>query len=435
MNNWKDKVKINSYRWDLDLFAKKELPYDLSPPQSKVLNNLKYKEEDKVIISAAGGSGKTLGMGVFALWACTILSEYLGKPIEVQILGGSGKQSRILYQYVEKFIDMNKWIQQFVDGEPKKRLTEFKNGSRITAAKASQTSVRGIHGDIHIIDEAVEVKKPLIDAVLTRVSPTKFPKRILCSTPHDYDSYFVEIWENHEDWGYSRYQWSKTDLIDMNFVDVNEVENAKNVYDNATYKQEYLGQPVPVTGTIIDRDDLKSSIVRKNQVKEDFELFSTMGIDWGSGGQNHPTAYVISQRNKNYVEVIDSGIYTQQKFKWIHNRFGEYYNRYEVDIVYADAEDKGENQRLRQEQNMFCKEIAFTKQNKNKMISNMRRFFEFGRILIPDTNKELIRQLKKYTKGTSAKDDLVDALMLSLYAHDKNKSDSVMQSGVMYAKS
>lgn len=62
---WKDNLKIKAYRWNPELFAKKELPYNFSPPQAKIVQKLKYKEEDKVIITAAAGVGKTLGMACF----------------------------------------------------------------------------------------------------------------------------------------------------------------------------------------------------------------------------------------------------------------------------------------------------------------------------------------------------------------------------------
>lgn len=426
--DWKNKIANKAFRWSPKLFAEELLPYSLHEPQAKVLDKLKYEEEDKVVISAAAGVGKTLGMAIFAIWACTALSNYKEQPIQVEILGGSGKQSKILYRYIKKFISYSDWIEEQVEGDPKRSETKFKNGSWVSAMKASQKQVRGEHPDIAIIDEAVEVDKELIEAVLPRVSPTTFPKRILCSTPHDYNSFFVDLWENAEDKGYNKYQWSKYDVKEMDFVSEDELEDGKNMHDEATYKQEYLGKPVPITDTIIQRDDLKSAIVRKEEGKPSIEAFTTMGIDWGF---DHPTAYVVIQRQENYLKIIESSEWRQQKFEWMHNQLNKVYNDYEVDLVHADNEDQGENQRLRKE-GMTISPIAFTGQMKKQLVNDMKRAFEQGKVLIPSSQNELIKELKKYTYGTRKGDDLVDALMLALHAERENVQAGSSNSGKMY---
>lgn len=414
MELYKNILKTKAYRWNIDYFCDNECGYKPEGAQSKVLNHLMYRENDKVVISAAAGVGKTLGMAMYSTWCATVLSDYLKQPLTINVLGGSQKQSRILYRYVKDFIDYSNWIANKVDGEPLRSKTNWNNDSRISALAAGPKSVRGEHSDILIIDEAVEVDKQLINAGLSRVKTDVFPKKILCSTPHQFDSYFVDIWNNSDEYGYNSFHWSAKDVP---WKTTEEIEEAEKFYDSATYEIEFEGKPVPIKGTVFNQEDVGHAIV-DDKFESDEEKFVTMGIDWGI---DHPTAVCVLQKEGNYLQVLDIRAWREKKFSWILSQIETLYDRYNVDVVYADNSHKGENQRLIQK-GVTLSQIAFTQQRKQAMKTETRLKFEGGKILIPANYKELIQELRKYTSKTKVHDDRVDALMLSVYAHKKSGS-------------
>lgn len=410
--SYKDIIKRKAYRWDIPLFTKKELGYDLSKSQTKFLTDMQYLENKKAIICAGQGCGKTFAVADFAVWTCGVLADILDHPFKIAILGGSYAQSKICYEWITTFINNSKWIAKQIDGEPLQSRTSWNDGSEIIALKASQKSIRGHHPDILCLDEAAEQDREIILAALPRVDASPYPRTILSSTPHVEESYFLDIWEDAEKLGYLKYQWS---AYDAPWKDKEFIEEKRRTWSEARFDIEYLGKPHPMTGGFLDREDLKHSVI-DTIPKPQLGNYTAMGLDIGI---DHPTALVTLQEQDNVFKVLDCREWRKRKFRWVEERIKNLYDRYNVNCIYADRSGLGvsEVQKL-QNMGLNVRGVAFTggKGEKQNLLRILRDAFEYGRVKIPLEFTELRKQLGRYTGKEKRGDDLVDALMLALKA-------------------
>ena len=135
----------------------------------------------------------------------------------------------------------------------------------------------------------------------------------------------------------------------------------------------------------------------------------------------HPTVLTIVQEVDGVYYVLHTEAWSREEFEKIHDRIAELCKLYQVETVYADAEDVGENQRL-EARGLRVEPIPFNKE-KTRMQSRMKGLFLQNRIRIPAEFTELIRQLRKYTWDTHEDDDYVDSLMLALRETEEEEED------------
>ena len=127
----------------------------------------------------------------------------------------------------------------------------------------------------------------------------------------------------------------------------------------------------------------------------------------------HKTAVVVVQEVNGVFNILYSAGWSREDFETIHDRIEQIYKQYHVQVIYADAEDVGENQRL-ESRGLNVVPVAFN-QSKVQMQTRMKILFHQNKIRIPEENVDLIRQLRKYSWNTKKDDDYVDALMLALH--------------------
>lgn len=302
--------------------------------QKEILKELPNMDLDKILISAAGNTGKTRLLADIALWSSTILSYIILKqPYSAIIESGSQEQSRILYDYLKTWIENNDILSKLVKGEPLKTNTEFKNTSFIKALPASWKSIFGQHANLVLIDEAVEAGEDLIEDSLRVVATHKPSRRIFSSTPHTYNSKFVDMWEKEDEYkDWKRYSWSALDCPLYTEKVIEEARKKGDMYFNVFY----LGKPYALIGTVIPIEKIKkcSRGVGLFTYDEDFG-YSVMGIDWGWAPD--PTAISIIQRNDEQVRLL----YYREKLKedpevvvnWIENACKDY----KIDRIQSDS--------------------------------------------------------------------------------------------------
>ena len=131
-----------------DIFGLKPYPY-----QADFMKIWRNPEEHKrVLIVAAGGTGKTLLLAGVALYYVTVIAQIRKEPKEVIILSGSLLQAKNVYKYIRNAISRNEFLQELVS-EFRQSDTVFKDGSSIKALASSLTAVQGQH----CFDEETEI--------------------------------------------------------------------------------------------------------------------------------------------------------------------------------------------------------------------------------------------------------------------------------------
>lgn len=121
-----------------------------------------YFARERVAIwkASRGLGGKSL------LLAMLGLTEALTLKCDVNVLGGSGEQSRRVHQYMQKAWEYPDAPRHLLASDPLKMETTLTWGNTIRALLASQTSTRGPHPVRLRLDEIDVMARDILDAAL-----------------------------------------------------------------------------------------------------------------------------------------------------------------------------------------------------------------------------------------------------------------------------
>jgi len=405
-----------------------ELPYGY---QIEVLNKIR-DGINRILICSASGTGKTKLLACIALWFTVVKSTIKNRSYEVIIVSGSQDQAKHLYNYCRYPLLEHSILANLVDGEPLISITRFKDKSIIRALSRSLTSVQGKHGDVQIIDEA---SFPELDFFLQDsyriISTSNDPFLIFSSTPHEYDSLFVNMWENKRRFPefdpripgtWFRISWSAFECPN---ISKDMMEEASKLPKDI-FEKYWLGKPYPLIGTMISLE-----LIRK--ASEGFPKFTLqeegkviMGIDWGFGRKKDICVITLIQIIGELVYVLVAKPFKEQHPDVITSWVKTNYKAYNVSRIYTDAQNKSENMRLIS-QGLPVTPIPFNRY-KNNMKANLRMLFEKNKIRIPEEFIYLTHQLSRYTWDTNENDDYVDSLMLAC----RNPRRAKIESGLSY---
>ena len=197
-----------------ETFALKLPPQGLCPghsaPGAYLLDALSGGADEDAIIWAARGGGKT---AVGAL--LTLIDSTIHDGCETVVLGGSGEQSKRMNEHTTRYISDGR-LESMLDGEPIQYRTQFRNGSRITVAMASQKSVRGPHVPRLRFDEVDEFDRDIYRAALKMRHSRSGLKGSLhiYSTMHRPGGLMDEIIQEAGDAGRKVYTWCIWDVAE-----------------------------------------------------------------------------------------------------------------------------------------------------------------------------------------------------------------------------
>lgn len=399
-------------RFFYDIYGLRPYPY-----QEKVMKELSDLNIHRILVMASGGSGKTKLIAAHTLWLTVPLAFMLKRPVQVVVISGSEDQAKNLYNYIKDSIKNTPEISKLVDGEPLATETRFKDGSEIKAVPNSQKAIQGLHKDVVIVDEAVLAGDFVLrDAFRITVKNNSLDRIIFLGTPMQYDSLFVEMYMNEKEYPeWKRYHWSNADCPN---ISKQRLEEAKKLSPDV-YAIFWEGKPYAVMDTLIPFDYLKRSTYGiELSYEPSFDTYG--GIDWG---YEHETALTLAQWNHNTKQwqVFYNEGWRREEFSDMHKRIAELCKQFKVKVVYCDASDIGENQRL-SALGINVVPIIF-KNERVIMQSNLKALFYSDKILIDENLVPLKEQLKKYTWDTKKHDDRVDSLMLAVRDGDLSEKD------------
>lgn len=396
-----------SYRWNTLSFFRALTGNIPSNDQTEFLRDIPNLDIPKMVVCAARGSGKTYTLAVVALWYCLILSKSLNRPVTVIVLAGSLEQSNKLYALAREFISKTQWVHEEVSRSIKTSTT-FKDGSELKILTASEKAIRGQHGDLLIIDEAVEAGTAHVKAAFQIPITSDHPRTIMSSTPHDYSSLFVDAYEKYQEYGYKRYPiWS---AINAPWISRTEIEAARKRYteNDPFFQIEYLGKPVPMTGNVFPLKDI-TDYVRTTE-KPEWNGTNTMaGVDWGHVAPTVLT--IVEKQGEDWVVLFSQGR-SLERFEDLQDWILEVTKSFNSQVIRVDSEDEGENQRL--EDKGYPVDRIIFKAKKPLMIANLRTMVEKHRIRVWEGHADLVYQLAHYTYGQKTDDDHLDSLMMAV---------------------
>ena len=243
-----------------------------------------------VLKGSRGFAGKTWMLALLALVEATTLRA------TVSILGGSGGQSRRVQRAMDRFWSHPNAPLHLVDGEPGVMRTKFRGGHDIEALTASQTSVRGVHGQRLRIDEADEMDLRIFDAASgqTMSSDGVAAQTLIVSTHQHPDGTFSEILKRAADrqWAVREFCYRET-LEPHGWLKVEEVQRKRSEMTDAMWRTEVELQEPSSEGRAIDQDAVEHMFSRplgetEGEAGKDEEFeepaksgsYAT-GADWG----------------------------------------------------------------------------------------------------------------------------------------------------------
>jgi len=374
--------------------------------QRELLEILKGKQK-RVLVCAASGTGKTLSLGVLALWYALILPYVERKPKSVLIISGSLEQSKTLYDYSSRFLRSCSEINDLIEDRLRTE-TRFKNGSTLRAIPCSEKAYYGKHVDLLIIDEAAlkDLPTTLIDHALSIVAPVKDARLIMSSTPYDANSKFVELWEATEDYPqWTRIHWTARDCP---WINQESILEAQKTLSQAEFQVRWEGQVAPIADRIFEKKLLKACLTAERPRQGNGPI--CFGIDWGF---DHPTVIIIVQQiTESNWQVLETREFRKARAQTIEDAIIRLNEKYKPVAIYTDSSHIFENNRLI-ELNLPIVPIVF-KREKDRMLSNLIRLIEQNNLAIYEQEIHLIRQLRDYTRDARHNDDYVDALMLAV---------------------
>ena len=247
------------------------------------------KDPVLVVKASRGFGGKSFWMALLAL------TEGLLLKADVNVLGGSGEQSR---RVLENMQDL--WAKP---GAPRhlgvaeiQREMRFKNGARIRALMASQASVRGPHPQRLRLDEIDEMDIKILDASLGQPMTRRGieSQTVMASTHQNHPGTMSDILQRALDQEWPVHTWCYRETMEPHgWLDKVDIERKRNEVSARMFANEYdLQAPSPESRAIepeaceVMFNPAFGTYLGSNREALEFEdpengaSYST-GVDWG----------------------------------------------------------------------------------------------------------------------------------------------------------
>jgi hypothetical protein len=207
-----------------------------------------FARSDISVWKASRGLG-----GKSFLLATLTLTEMLTIGASTRVLGGSGKQSQNVHEYLRGTHPDVQGKLLNAKNAPKKWVTsdtatqqKSKNGGYAEALMASQTSVRGPHPQRLRLDEVDEMDIKIFDSAMgqTLDSPT-VESQTVCSSTHQHpDGTFSEVIRRAKSRGWAIFEWCYRENLEDNdgFLKWRQVEKKKKQVTDQMWEAEFEGQ-------------------------------------------------------------------------------------------------------------------------------------------------------------------------------------------------
>jgi hypothetical protein len=198
--------------------------------------------------ASRGLGGKSFMLSILGL---TIATTRGG---DVNILGGSGEQSKRVHDYMSKAWEHPTAPRQLLRSDPMKTVTKLGTGYTIQALLASSTSVRGLHPNTLLLDEVDEMDLHIFDAAMGQTMATEgHPAVTVMSSTHQYpNGTMTEIKRRAAARGYTVRCWCYRESMAGGWLTETTVAQKRYETTAAMWDTEYeLQEPSPESRAII----------------------------------------------------------------------------------------------------------------------------------------------------------------------------------------
>lgn len=395
------------------LFVKNELGEKPSEDQAEFLMSCANLKNVYHVVAAGRGAGKTKCIAWLVCWSVAVLPDLYGF-YECVILGGSGEQSKRVYDFVKSYIYRTPFLQNKLEGEPTRSETKFKDAN-VKALTASEKQVRGPHPDLLVIDEAMEAEDDIIYSALMQESGPGHGRIVMLSTPHRQSGLFREYWEKADEYDYlSHGPWP---LTRCPWISEDKLKHWKKTLPPEKYKAEVLGEFAASTLNVFDREDIEAAFSH-GAFEMDPAYRVKTGIDWGFSVSK--TVFLPGQVKGKVLyipgpEYVFEHIRYPKVMKWAREK---YFSKHPGE-VYADGSHQGEIQRLEEIPGTDVYAVFFSK-HKLHLTEVIESLLFQRRIIISTTQVVLREELLAHCRDAKDKivkkrDDTVDALRCLCY--------------------
>lgn len=211
-----------------------------------------YFARDPVIVAKAS----RLFGGKSFLLATLGLTEALTLGVDVDVLGGSGTQSKRVVRYMRDHIHSSTaptgiMPQDMLSGE-----TTLPNGAIVRPMMASQTSIRGSHATRLRLDEADEIKPDLYDAStgITYAKGRIKAQKLVASTHHHADGTMTKVLREAAEKGHACFEWCYKETHEDNggWLAQSEIDRKRDEMTASVWAAEVeLQEPEPEGRAIV----------------------------------------------------------------------------------------------------------------------------------------------------------------------------------------
>lgn len=281
-------------------------------------------------------------------------------------------------------------------------------------------SLRGEGLDFLVIDECAFVTEEAWTEALRPALSDRLGRAMFISTPKGRNWYW-RIWRRGQEESGSEWMSWRFPTSANPYIDPAEIEAARQMLPEATFRQEYLAEFLEDAGLVFR--NIRACIAAPIPSAETHRRY-VMGVDWA---QSHDfTALVVMDAAARQVVEIDR--FNQIGWDVQRGRLAALATKWNVSTILAEQNSiGGPNIEQLQSEGLPVRAFTTTNQSKQDIIVALQLAFERGEIRIPD-HAPLITELEafeaerlpsgrwRYSAPAGMHDDTVIALALALEA-------------------
>ena len=257
------------------------------------------EEPNFAVWYASRGSGKSLALAVLGLIKSMVLD------VDVTILGGSMTQSLNVRAHMAKLMS-HKNAPSYAVKKSTATVVQLHTGREIKPLPASQTTVRGPHPPLQLLDEVDEMDKAIYDASLGQAMEQENIHHdtideyiVASSTWQNPEGTFTSVIESARDRGQPVFTWCWRELLAENggWMSRRFIENKRNTVSAQMWATEYdLNEP-SASGRAFDLDKVAAYFIHypatvgeKHEGNGDYDVWTweepdvrgryAVGADW-----------------------------------------------------------------------------------------------------------------------------------------------------------
>lgn len=399
-------------------FSKVMLNFEPYPYQEDfLLDNSK-----RIVFLSGRQVGKSTITAIRTLWYAFVNNDVLAL-----VIATNKNQAKMMIDKIKRWISKNP-ILYYGSSSTTYEIRLF-NGSKIIALPSSPDSIRGFTANMVIVDEAAFVDEEIYVAIEPTLMSTN-GTLILLGTPSNRSGRFWYAWNSP--------QWSKhhaTSFDNPLNLKSSWIDDFRNSHTEADYRREILGEFVSDESLFFDLDAVRNVAVGKviDNPREGWEYYA--GVDIAR--THDDTCLVVIGINPSTDKIYMHKYYLSSKStipqtaRWILDILRDWKPvMLAIDTngigvsVYDILAEHINNTELSTE----LVPTPMSKSNRMNVYNMLKQTIEQGNIVLLN-DENMIKQFSTYTtavhkdgrievaKGKHAKDDIVDALALAVYAY------------------